>query len=65
LFSYDVDLEARVLAKHPLRAMRRLTDEALAELDRVFSALYVWASVHPSTGAVDGHASAASLFDPV
>ena len=39
LFSY-VDVEARIPAKHPLRAMRRLTDAALAELDRRFSALY-------------------------
>ena len=39
LFSY-VDVEARIAAKHPLRAMRRLTNAALAELDRAFSALY-------------------------
>ena len=39
LFSY-VDVEARIPAKHPLRAMRRLTDAALAELDLGFSALY-------------------------
>jgi transposase len=39
LFSY-VDVEARIPAKHPLRAMRRLTDAALAELDLRFSALY-------------------------
>ena len=39
LFSY-VDVEARIPAKHPLRAMRRLTNAALAELDRAFSALY-------------------------
>jgi transposase len=39
MFSY-VDIEARVPAKHPLRAMRRLTDAALAELDRAFSSLY-------------------------
>ena len=36
LFSY-VDVEARIPAKHPLRAMRRLTNAALAELDRRFS----------------------------
>ena len=35
-----VDVEARIPAKHPLRAMRRVTDAALAELDRAFSALY-------------------------
>jgi transposase len=39
LFSY-VDMEARIPARHPLRAMRRLTNAALAELDRAFSALY-------------------------
>jgi transposase len=39
LFSY-VDIEARIAAKHPLRAMRRLTNAALAELDGAFSALY-------------------------
>ena len=39
LFSY-VDVEARVPAQHPLRAMRRLTNAALAELDAAFSALY-------------------------
>jgi transposase len=39
LFSY-VDIEARIAAQHPLRAMRRLTNAALAELDRAFSALY-------------------------
>jgi transposase len=39
LSSY-VDVEARIPAKHPLRAMRRLTNAALAELDGKFSALY-------------------------
>jgi transposase len=39
LFSY-VDVEARIGAKHPLRAMRRVTNAALAELDGRFSALY-------------------------
>src|ERR1700691_6270375 len=36
----DVDVEARIPARHPLRAMRRLTNAALAELDARFSALY-------------------------
>jgi transposase len=40
LFSY-VDIESRIAADHPLRAIRRLTDAALAELDRAFSGLYV------------------------
>src|SRR5271167_5159638 len=39
LFSY-VDVEARIPAKHPLRAMRRVTNAALAALDRAFSAVY-------------------------
>jgi transposase len=39
LFSY-VDIEARIPARHPLRAMRRLINTALAELDARFSALY-------------------------
>jgi hypothetical protein len=33
-------LEARIPAQHPLRAMRRLTNAALAELDARFPALY-------------------------
>ncbi len=39
LFSY-IDVEARVPTKHRLRAMRRLTNAALAELDARFCALY-------------------------
>lgn len=39
LFSY-VDLEARVPARHPLRAMRDLVNTALAALDGSFAALY-------------------------
>jgi transposase len=39
LFSY-VDMEARIPTKHPLRAMRRLTNAALSDLDGAFSALY-------------------------
>jgi transposase len=39
LFSY-VDIEARIPTQHPLRAMRRLTDATLVELDRSFAALY-------------------------
>jgi transposase len=35
-----LDVEARIPAQHPLRAMRRLTNAALAELDARFSALY-------------------------
>jgi transposase len=39
LFSY-VDLEARVRADHPLRAIRAMVNEALAAMEREFSALY-------------------------
>ena len=39
LFSY-VDLEARVGQSHPLRAIRKLVNEALAVLVNDFSALY-------------------------
>ncbi len=39
LFSY-VDLEERVRADHPLRAIRAIVNEALAALEREFSALY-------------------------
>lgn len=39
LFSY-VDLEARVRADHPLRAIRVIVNEALAAMEREFSALY-------------------------
>ena len=39
LFSY-VDIEERVPAKHPLRAIRALVNEVLAALDGEFSQLY-------------------------
>ncbi len=39
LFSY-VDLEARVRTDHPLRVIRGIVNEALASLEREFSALY-------------------------
>lgn len=39
LFSY-VDLEKRVRADHPLRAIRALVNEALAGMEREFAALY-------------------------
>ena len=39
LFSY-VDLEARVPAEHPLRAVRGLADAALGELSPMFAQLY-------------------------
>jgi hypothetical protein len=39
LFSY-VGLEERIPADHPLRAIRILTDEALARLSRDFTKIY-------------------------
>jgi hypothetical protein len=39
LFSY-VDLEKRVPAKHPLRAVRRVVNDVLAALDGDFSRAY-------------------------
>ena len=39
LFSY-VDLEARLPAAHPLRAIRVLVNEALADLPSAFARLY-------------------------
>ena len=39
LFSY-VDLETRVRAEHPLRAIREIANAALAALSHDFAALY-------------------------
>jgi transposase len=39
MFSY-VPLEQRIPADHPLRAIRAMTDEALAGLSRRFDRLY-------------------------
>ena len=39
LFSY-VDLEARIPARHPLRKIRQVVNEALTSLDADFEALY-------------------------
>lgn len=39
LFSY-VDLEARIPARHPLRKIRLVVNDALASLDTEFEALY-------------------------
>jgi len=39
LFSY-VRPESRIPKDHPLRAIRKVTDEALASLDELFAALY-------------------------
>lgn len=39
LFSY-VDLEDRIPARHPLRKIRQVVNDALARLDAEFDALY-------------------------
>jgi hypothetical protein len=39
LFSH-IDVEARIPARHPLRAMRQVVNEALADLDVAFAGLY-------------------------
>lgn len=39
LFSY-VDLEERIPARHPLRKIRQVVNDALASLDAEFEALY-------------------------
>ena len=39
LYSY-VDLEARIPARHPLRMIRQVVNEALASLDSEFEAPY-------------------------
>lgn len=39
LFSY-IDAEARIPARHPLRAMRSIVNEALADLDAAFAGIY-------------------------
>ena len=66
LFSY-VDMEGRIPAKHPLRAMRRLMNAALAELDGAFSGLYdrIGRPSHCAGAFAAGDAFAASLFDPL
>ena len=40
LFSY-VDLEDRIPARHPLRKIRQVVNDALARLDEEFDRLYV------------------------
>ena len=67
LFSY-VDVEARIGANHPLRAMRRLTNAALAELDPRFSALYEGIgrpSIAPEQGEAERQRVAESVDDPM
>jgi hypothetical protein len=39
LFSY-VDIEARILANHPIRTIRRIVNEVLTGLDGEFAAIY-------------------------
>ena len=39
LFSY-IQLEQRVPSKHPLRAIRKMVDVALSEMDTLFTQMY-------------------------
>lgn len=62
LFSY-VDLEPRVRRDHPLRAIRRIVNEALSALEQDFAALY--SAFDPAGEAAAGDAAAGVLFDPL
>ena len=64
LFSY-VDLEKRVRLDHPLRAIQRIVNEALAALAQEFSALYsrIGPTLDPAGEAAAGDAVASVLFD--
>ncbi|MEM9317009.1 MAG: IS5/IS1182 family transposase, partial [Pseudomonadota bacterium] len=39
MFSY-VSLESRIPASHPIRAIRRIVDDALVELEPAFNEMY-------------------------
>ena len=66
LFSY-VDLEKRVRADHPLRAIRAIVNEALAALEREFAALYapIGRPSIPPEKLLAGDAVAGVLLDPL
>ena len=66
LFSY-VDIEARVPARHPLRAIRSIVNDVLASLDGEFDKLYADTGRGSiSAGAVVAGGSAAGvLHDPL
>ena len=66
LFSY-VDLEKRVRADHPLRAIRAIVNEALAALEREFRGALCAdrAAVDPAGEAASGDAVAGVLLDPL
>lgn len=49
MFSY-VSPEKRVPADHPIRAIRRMADAALAGLSRRFSRMYAWTPSRPRRG---------------
>ena len=40
LFTVAIDLEQRIRADHPLRAIKRMVDEDLAKMSRRFDAAY-------------------------
>lgn len=53
LFSY-VDLEARIPARHPLRKIRQVVNEALASLNAEFEAIYVVNGLQDIRGGLSG-----------
>lgn len=66
LFSY-VDLEKRVRSNHPLRAIRKIVNEALSRMERDLAALYSpigRPSIPPEKLAATSNAFAGVLFDP-
>ena len=66
LFSY-VDLEKRVRADHPLRAIRAIVNEALAALERRLRGALCAdrPAVDPAGEAASGDAVAGVLLDPL
>jgi hypothetical protein len=62
LFSY-VDLDQRVLAKHPLRVIKALADDVLVSLDAEFERLYEHRpAVDRAGAAAQGFAAAGVLL---
>ena len=65
LFSY-VDLEARIPARHPLRKIRQVVNDALASLDAEFEALYTnLASLDPAGTSDPGEPDPDPVLGPV
>jgi len=64
LFSY-VDLEKQVPEHHPLRLIRRIVNEVLADLDREFAELYAAEGVDRAGAASAGAFVASVLHNPL